>query len=147
MKNFFIILIKFIFGLLLSLLILYFDFIVFSISGKTNVVDWQIVIYVAFSFFTAFLIWVIVFTKINYKCNFLIFFLIVIWLFLPRFLPNVMKAFDIDSCLDSGLCREGITNMQDNKGNSISINKENCINNGYKWYEEDKSCDLRKNNK
>jgi hypothetical protein len=84
------------------------------------------------------------FAKIGIKYKFLFIGLFVIWLFSPKFLPNVMKEFDLDSCLDTGLCKEGITNMQDSKGNSISINRENCLKYGYRWHEKSKSCDLRR---
>lgn len=82
-----------------------------------------------------------------WKFSKIIIFVLVFFLYvkLPLLFPNVKAAWDKDICLDSGVCREGTTNIKDKHGKFVSINKENCINNGYKWYEKDKSCDLRKN--
>jgi len=143
-KMFFIILTKIIFCLFLTLLILYFNFIVIVTIGASDTIDWQIILYNLFSVFVLLIIWFLIFAKIKIKYKFLLIVPVFIWLFLPKFLPNVMKQFDLDSCLDTGLCREGIIKMQDNKGNAIPINKENCTNNGYVWYEKDKACNLRK---
>ena len=75
----------------------------------------------------------------------IILFLITILYFLClKLFPSVKHVFDLDTCLDIGICKEGIINMQDKNGKSIPITKENCINNDYNWIEKYKSCDLRR---
>lgn len=49
----------------------------------------------------------------------------------------------MNNCVDTGICKEGFKTKDEN-GNIIVINKENCTKNGFKWYEEDESCNLRR---
>lgn len=60
-----------------------------------------------------------------------------IWLFSPRILPSVMRQFDYDTCVDIGICAEGV------RFSDGVMNKEYCLKNDKKWDNEEKMCDMR----
>jgi hypothetical protein len=99
--------------------------------------DWQVLLYVLVSAFTILGIWLIAFikTKKNTKIIYAIIFLI--WLLSPRILPSVMRQFDYDTCVDIGICTEGL------KFSDGVMNKEYCITKSKKWDSERKVCDMR----
>lgn len=50
-----------------------------------------------------------------------------------------------DTCLDTGLCREGyIFDNCDGKGNPCTVNRDFCLKSNSVWYEEIRICDTRK---
>lgn len=49
---------------------------------------------------------------------------------------------DLDFCLDSGICAEGIE--INTKYGLVKINKENCLKYGYQWNDYRKDCNLNK---
>ena len=53
--------------------------------------------------------------------------------------------YDMDSCLDTGICREGITFDSCEDGLPCTITKESCIENSNIWLEDIRSCDIRHN--
>lgn len=53
--------------------------------------------------------------------------------------------YDIDGCLDTGICREGITFDNCEGRLPCTITKENCIENNNVWFEDIRSCDIRHN--
>jgi len=56
----------------------------------------------------------------------------------PLYLYYRITNSDIDLCLDTGYCSEGIEiSTQYGK---IRINKQTCNENNFRWIEEDKSC-------
>lgn len=55
------------------------------------------------------------------------------------------KGVDDDRCIDIGICPEGFTfDKCDSSGNSCTITKKYCLENGYIWYEDTKFCNIRK---
>ena len=49
---------------------------------------------------------------------------------------------DKDTCLDSGVCKEGLT-LRMNDGKEIIINKDTCIQYNGEWREKRRDCILR----
>lgn len=107
-----------------------------AIAGKQGF-DWQVLLYVLASAFTVLGIWLLAFikTKNNIKLIYAVIFFI--WLFSPRILPSVMRQFDYDTCVDIGICAEGLR-----FSNGI-MNKEYCLKEGQKWDDKEKMCDMR----
>lgn len=99
--------------------------------------DWQVLLYVLASIFTALGTWLLAFkkTKRNTKIIYAVIFFI--WLVSPRILPSVMRQFDFDTCVDIGICAEGLR-----FANGV-MNKEYCLKEGKKWDDEEKICDMR----
>lgn len=60
-------------------------------------------------------------------------------------LPSLIHVLKMDTCIDTGICPEGIK-WKNDEGVLFEINKENCLKYGYKWYDSDKECYIRKTN-
>lgn len=99
--------------------------------------DWKILLYIIISAYIVLGIWLIAFikTKKNTKIIYAVIFFI--WLFSPRILPSVMRQFDFDTCVDIGICAEGV------RFSDGVMNKEYCLKEGQKWDDEEKMCDMR----
>lgn len=116
--------------------------IVAIISEKA--LDWQLLLYTIISILVLLGTWLIAFIKISKKVKIIYALVFFIWLFSPKIFPSVMKQLDFDSCIDTGICPEGL-NMKDKNGETVLINKENCLDANYIWVEKSKSCDFNKN--
>jgi hypothetical protein len=103
--------------------------------------DLQIIFYLICTAFTIIGLWTIPFrkTKNIIKIGFILLFILQINL--PKMLPSVMKAFAYNYCAEDGLCDEGLEVMGKD-GKTVTINKENCIKNGWKWVEDGKTCNI-----
>lgn len=55
-------------------------------------------------------------------------------------IPAVKKAFDIDICLDTGLCAQGLEINTQN--GLIKINEENCLKYSWKWNAKNNYCKI-----
>lgn len=99
--------------------------------------DWQVVLYVLASIFTILGIWLLAFikTKRNIKIIYTVAFFI--WLFSPKILPSVMRQFDYDTCIDIGICAEGL------RFSNGVMNEGYCLKEGKKWDDKRKVCDMR----
>lgn len=99
--------------------------------------DWQVLLYVLASIFTVLGIWLIAFkkTKRNTKIIYAVTFFI--WLVSPRILPSVMRQFDFDTCVDIGICAEGL------RFSDGVMNEEYCLKKGKEWDDKEKVCDMR----
>lgn len=108
-----------------------------AIAGKQGF-DWQVLLYVLASVFTILGIWLITFikTKRNIKIIYAVIFFV--WLLSPRILPSVMRQFDYDTCVDIGICAEGLRFADG------VMNEEYCLKEGKKWDNKRKVCDMRK---
>lgn len=106
-----------------------------AIVGKQGF-DWQVLLYVLASVFTVLGIWLIAFIKTNKKIKIIYAVIFFIWLFSPRILPSVMRQFDFDTCVDIGICAEGL------KFKDGIMSKEYCLKKGKKWDEKRKECDM-----
>lgn len=108
-----------------------------AIAGEQGF-DWQVLLYVLASVFTIFGIWLIAFRKTNKNTKIIYAVTFFIWLFSPRILPSVMRQFNYDTCVDIGICAEGLRFADG------VMNEEYCINHKYIWDEQNKSCDMNK---
>ncbi len=138
----FIIIIKLFLCLVITIFGLFRDYIILAIPHEFS---WQILFYLFFAVIAISGIWVILFKKTK-KITKLIFLGLFITYFLsPKFLPSVMKTFQVDSCLSGGICTEGLEiNTEHGR---IEINRENCLKYNWQWNENRKWCDVRgKNN-
>lgn len=99
--------------------------------------DWQVLLYILVSAFTVLGIWLVAFikTKRNTKIIYAVIFFI--WLLSPKILPSVMRQFDYDTCVDIGICSEGL------RFSDGVMNKEYCIKKGKEWNDKEKVCDMR----
>ncbi len=124
--------------LIVTLFVGYFAAIASStaIVGKQGF-DWQVLLYALASVSTILGIWIVTFvkTKRNIKIIYAIIFFICF--FSPRILPSVMRQFDYDTCVDIGICSEGL------RFSDGVMNKEYCLNKGKKWDDKRKVCDMR----
>lgn len=107
-------------------------------AGKQGF-DWQVLLYVLVSAFAIFGVWLIavIKTKRNIKIIYAVIFFI--WLFSPRILPPVMRQFDYDTCVDIGICAEGLRFADG------VMNKGYCLKKGKKWDNKGEVCDMRAN--
>lgn len=101
--------------------------------------DWQTQFYIIFSVIMFFTLWSVFFIRINKIIAFVLVFVTIIYFNIWRFLPSVEYEFDNDTCLDIGICAEGLK-----FGNEI-MSKDYCLKNNYKWDDKRKECDMRKN--
>ena len=60
-------------------------------------------------------------------------------LYLTNLLP---KPTTYDDCMEFGICAEGLA-LKDN-GKSYVMTKEYCINSKHIWYEDSRTCNVRK---
>lgn len=98
--------------------------------------DWQIILYVGFGIFLIISAWLNFFFKTPSKIKLLFVILFPIWFFSTFLLPSVMYAIDEDSCVDTGLCAEGL------KFGKNVMSKEYCLKEGKKWDDRRKECDM-----
>lgn len=149
MKSFLIIVFKFSYGIfctMFSLYIMFFLFIVLLHSFFTdNGFDIQIVLYTILSVALIIGFWSLIFIKIKLIFKVLIFLLLLIiqlnYLEISMFIPSVKKIFDMELCIDMGICPEGIK-IKNDEGVLFEINKKSCTKYHYKWDEKGKWCDL-----
>lgn len=140
LKNIIIIAIKLLFCLLFTIMVGYSIALIGfgSFTTKENF-DWQIILYVGLGIFLIFSIWINSFFKTarNFKLGCLILF--VIWVFSFKILPSVMYQINEDSCVDTGICAEGL------KFGENILTKDYCLKKHFKWDNKRKECDMRKN--
>ena len=54
----------------------------------------------------------------------------------------IISSDPMDGCMDVGYCKEGLPlNIE---GKNITINKQTCLENDGKWYEDRKACQFRR---
>jgi hypothetical protein len=133
-----VIVVKIFICLSITLFVGYFASIasVIATVGK-QVFDWQVLLYVLVSVFTVLGIWLIAFIKTKKITKIIYAIIFFIWLFSPRILPSVMRQFDYDTCVDIGICAEGLRFADG------VMNEEYCLKQGKKWDDKRKVCDMR----
>ncbi|HNW26059.1 MAG TPA: hypothetical protein PKI94_04635 [Candidatus Gastranaerophilaceae bacterium] len=72
----------------------------------------------------------------NFKKIVIGFILLIIILFLLKFIHSVNDFINEDTCVDTGLCAEGLK-----FGNNI-LTKEYCLKKHFKWDDKRKECDM-----
>ena len=107
-----------------------------AIAGRQGF-DWQVLLYVLASIFTVLGIWLIAFKKTKRNTKIIYAVIVLIWLFAPRISPSIMRQFDFDTCVDIGICAEGVRFVDG------EMNKEYCLKEGKKWDDKEKVCDMR----
>lgn len=129
---------------LLKLLFCFFItiFVVYS-AAITSVgkFDWQILLYEIFSIFTIIGIWIVAFAKVKKRTAIIYALIFILWFGFLDLLPSVKKQLDIDDCLDSGTCAEGL--FINTEYGKVEINKENCLKYNWTWNEEQQYCKLK----
>lgn len=129
---------------LLKLLFCFFItiFVVYSAAiisvGKF---DWQILLYEIFSIFTIIGIWIVAFAKVKKRTAIIYALIFVLWFGFLDLLPSIKKQLDIDDCLDSETCAEGL--FINTEYGKVEINKENCLKYNWTWNEEQQYCKLK----
>ncbi len=121
-----------------TIIMLFFLFL--AISGV--VFDLKLLLY-AFTMFVCLIIfWTLPFAKIKKLQKVIIFAIIFIFANCIFIFSTPMGFLSLNSCVDTNICQEEIKRKNVN-GKIFAINKQNCIENDYKWIEEDKSCIIR----
>lgn len=108
-KKTLIVLLKLFFCLCFTILVGYGVALIGIIGyADTKHLDWQIAFYVSLGIFLILGAWINSFfrTPTKIKASFIILFLI--WFFSPYFLNSVMYAINEDTCVDIGICAEGL---------------------------------------
>lgn len=154
MKTFLIIIFKILYSIFSAICTLFVAYNVFVVSAHSlftdNGFDFQIIIYFILSFFLVIGLWSLIFVKIKPILKVVIFLLLlgiqVNYLKLATLLPSINKIFDMELCIDMGICPEGIK-MKNDEGVLFEINKENCIKYDYQWNEQNRSCDMNSKTK
>ena len=112
---------------LLKLLFCFFItiFVVYSVAIiSVAKFDWQILLYEIFSIFTIIGIWIVAFVKVKKRTAIIYALIFILWFGFLDMLPSVKKQLDIDDCIDSGSCAEGL--FINTEYGKIEITKENC---------------------
>ncbi len=58
-------------------------------------------------------------------------------------ISSFLDPYDIDGCMDTGICKEGFTLNDCGNGKPCIITKESCLKNNNIWLEDIHSCDTR----
>lgn len=53
----------------------------------------------------------------------------------------IISSDPMDGCMDIGYCKEGLTLSIE--GKKITVNKQTCLENNGKWYDNRKSCQFK----
>ncbi len=75
----------------------------------------------------------------NYKYSALILLIIIIFSNLIK--TAYFKFVELNMCLDTGICSEGIITRVD--GNLVEINEENCKKYNKTWNPKNRTCNIR----
>ena len=79
--------------------------------------------------------------KLIIKIGLIFFSLVIIIPIIAIFMCNkYFNNSDLDSCLDSGICKEGID--INTKYGKIKIDKSNCLKYNWQWNDVNKTCKL-----
>lgn len=129
-------LLKLLFCLFITIFVSYFAVLIIFYKF-----DLQILLYEIFSIFTIIGIWIVAFEKVKKRTAIIYALIFILWFGFLDMLPSVKKQLDIDDCLDSGSCAEGL--FINTEYGKIEITKENCQKYNWTWNEERKYCKLK----
>lgn len=112
-----------------------------AILGAISEKGWQLVLFIIANFSFISIIWYSFLSKI------------VIWKKIPLviigfsmfyfsfYIPEIKKANDLETCLDVGICAQGLeTNTEYGR---VEINEDNCLKYQWEWDEKGKTCYVR----
>ncbi len=134
-------LLKLLFSFFITIFVLYSAAIISAGLCIDSKFDWQILLYEIFSIFTIIGIWIVAFVKVKKRTAIIYALIFILWFGFLDMLPSVKKQLDIDDCLDSGSCAEGL--FINTEYGKIEITKENCQKYNWTWNEERKYCKLK----
>ena len=129
-------LLKLLFCLFITIFVSYFAVLIIFYK-----LDLQILLYEIFSIFTIIGIWVVAFAKVKKRTTIIYTLIFILWFGFLDLLPSAKKQLDIDDCLDSGSCAEGL--FINTEYGKIEITKENCQKYNWTWNEKIKYCKLK----
>lgn len=136
-KRILIILVKLILCIIFTIFIGYWIVLIGTLGiADIKHLDWQIVLYVGLGIFLILGAWINSFFKTQDKIKLLFVILFPIWFFSPFLLHSVMNAINEDTCVDEGICAEGL------KFGKNIMSKEYCIKQEGKWDDKRKECDM-----
>ena len=139
LKKVIITLLKLLFCFFFTIMVGYSIVLIWTLGIKdTGHLDWQIVFYISFGCFLILGVWINSFFKTPDKFKLLFIVLFPIWFFSPFFLPSVMHQINVDTCIDDGICSEGVK-----LGKNV-VTKEFCLQHDYEWNDNKKWCDMNK---
>ncbi len=125
---------KIIVSIMFILLIAYYNGILVALKTNYGI---QLALYQLLSLLLIILF--IIFPFIKEKIfNRILWILFFVWLFLIKLFPDIKNSFAIDTCLDTGICTDGLE--INTEYGLVKINKENCIKYNWKW--ENGYCDV-----
>ena len=108
--------------------------------------DWQIIFYLFLTAITMIVLWLVSFKKLHWITRALFVIILIFQFQSLHLLPSAMEQLKYISCVEDGLCDEGLE-VTAKDGKRVIINKENCIKNGWEWIEDGKTCNIwNKNN-
>lgn len=58
-------------------------------------------------------------------------------------ISSFLDPYDIDGCMNTGICKEGFAFNDCGNGKPCTITKESCLKNNNIWLEDIHSCDTR----
>lgn len=123
----------------LTLFLGYISCIILIISFKNY--PFQTITFILLAVCIYILLWSLLYIKVKLSMKFLIFILLLLFIRLLLITPAVEYAIDYDTCIDTGICKEGIQTKID--GGLTTVNKENCFKHNKKWYDSNNSCYVR----
>ena len=123
----------------ITLFLGYISFLLMIISFKDF--PFQTVVFILFAIFIYILTWSLLFIKIKFYNKLLVFVFILIFIKFLFVIPAAEYAVDTDTCIDTGICKEGIQTKID--GKLTEINKYDCLKHNKEWYEIINSCNVR----
>lgn len=107
-----------------------------------NSFDFQIILYIILSFMFIIGLWTLLFAKIKLPMKIFIFLSLLIIQLSSTTFPSVNKVFNMETCIDTGICPEGLNIKID--GELVEINKDNCLKYNRQWDDIRKTCNIRK---
>lgn len=126
-KKIVLIFFKTIISLIFILIIAYYNGILIALKTNSSI-QFVLCQFLSFLLVIFFIFYPFIDKKIFNRAFCILFF---IWLFSMRFFPDIQNSFTKDSCLDIGICKEGLE--INSKYGLIQINEENCLKYNWKW--------------
>lgn len=123
----------------ITLFLGYIGCLILVISMKNY--PFQTITFLILSLGAVVVLWSLLFVKMKFFKKFLGFVLLLLIIKFLFILPAVNYAFEVDTCIDIGVCKEGIETKID--GQLIEINKENCLLHNKEWDDNINSCYVR----
>lgn len=101
----------------------------------------HIFLHTLISLFVVVILWLLLFLKINTLVKLMIYIIFIGYLFLFNTNPYIIEVYEYNTCIDTGICKDGIQTKID--GVLMKVNKENCLKYHKEWYDSINSCNIR----